>query len=115
MNCNNCENEISPGASFCIKCGAALPQSTATSRLLTAPNYLFIALFVAHFVSYLIKGFPLHFSMARSVGVNIIPLAFGVFYTFSGSRTSRTIYLVATVLFMVIFVGATLQSFKDGS
>ena len=114
MHCKNCESEISQGASFCVKCGATAPQTTAANRLLTAPNFLFLALFCAHFVNYLIKGLPFSFAMARSVGVNIIPLAFGIFYTFSGSKKSKVAYVVATVLFMLIFVGATLQSAKDG-
>ena len=114
MHCKNCENEISQGESFCIKCGATAPQTTATNRLLTVPNFLFLALFLAHFVSYMIKGLPLSFAMARSVGVNFIPLAFGIFYTFSGSKKSRIAYIVATVFFIVVFVGATMQSAKDG-
>lgn len=125
MHCKSCDSEISQGASFCGKCGtkvsgetpaaskSSVAQTTAASRLLTAPNYLFLALFFAHFVSYLSKGFPFLFAMARSIGVNIIPLAFGILYTFSGSKTSRTVYVVAIVFFMVIFVGATLQSAKD--
>lgn len=114
MNFKNCASEIPQGASFCIKCGATAPQTTAVSRLLTVPNFLFLALFLAHFVSYLIKGLPTFFAMARSVGVNFIPLAFGILYIFSGSKKSRVVYIVATVFFMVVFVGATLQSAKVG-
>lgn len=115
MHCKNCENEISQGESFCIKCGATAPQATATNRLFTGPHFLFLSLFLAHFVSYLIKGgLPLSFVIARSVGVNFIPLAFGIFYTISGSKKSRIAYIVATVFCMVIFVGATIQSAKEG-
>ncbi len=126
MYCKNCGGELAQGADFCGKCGSKVVGeakttsesnvaiTTSTSRLLTAPNYLFLALFFAHFVSYQSKGFPFVFALARSVGVNIIPLAFGIAYTFSGSKKSKIAYLVATIFFMIIFVGVTLQSAKDG-
>ncbi len=123
MYCKNCGSEIAQGFGFCGKCGTkvvdempsgASATPTSASRVLTAPNYLFLALFFAHFVSYLSKGFPFVFALARSVGVNIIPLAFGIAYTISGSKKSKIAYVVATIFFMVIFVGATLQSVEDG-
>lgn len=126
MYCKNCGAEIVQGADFCGKCGtkvvdeaqtapgSSVAITTSASRFLTVPNFLFLALFFAHFVSYLSKGFPFVFALARSVGVNIIPLAFGIVYTFSGSKKSKTAYVVATIFFMIIFVGATLQSVKDG-
>jgi hypothetical protein len=126
MYCKNCGGEIGQAADFCGKCGSKVVDETqatsgssvavtaSASRLLSAPNYLFLGLFFAHFVSYLGKGLPFAFALARSVGVNIIPLAFGIVYTFSGSKKSKTAYVAATIFFMIMFVGATLQSAKDG-
>lgn len=126
MSCQNCGSKIAKGADFCGKCGSKVLEeakttsgssvaiTTLASRLWTAPNFLFLGLFCAHVVSYLSKGYPFVLALARSVGVNIIPLGFGIVYMFSSSKKIRTAYVVATVFFMIIFVGATLHSAQDG-
>ena len=124
MYCKNCGKEITLGSNFCGTCetkvvdetasDASVTQTNSTGRLLTAPNYFFLALFLALFISYLSKGYPFIFALARSVGVSIIPLAFGVVYTLSDGKKSKVAYLVATIFFLIFFVGATLQSFEDG-
>lgn len=126
MHCNNCGSEISQEIGFCGKCGmkvgggtptdseSIVAHSTMVSRLFTTPNYLFMGLLFANFAERLSKGFPLIFAAASAVGVCIIPLAFGIVFNLSGSKTSRTAYIAFTVFFMFVFVGATLQSAKDG-
>lgn len=119
MNCSGCGYGIEQDSNFCGRCGAKVVadaisvKKTAANRVLSVPNYIFFALFVFHFASYIAQGYPAVFAFVRTLGLTVIPLGIGIFYVLSGSKGATFSYVVVSLLFWLMSVAATLQTWKE--
>jgi hypothetical protein len=119
MNCPKCSVQLPTNVAACPMCGAsdlsaaALPRSTTAEKLKSLPAALVLSLMLAHFVKYVDLNYSTTNALARSIGVNLIPIAFFVAFVLFGQRKMKITTTLISILFIFLLVVSTLQDAKD--